>query len=152
MSDKKKMPVSGGGAAKGKPDGVSGSPNSEEMGRVHGRTSGGESAGGAYPNPHSHASKAHSDPSGGEFSGGQAEKAYYGGDNPNATTKPRNSQSVESDADEDSRTPVREALPVQSGGRTIEVIEDNGVAAAEATGKVATDAAYQADQESPGGG
>lgn len=152
MCDKKKMPVSGGGAAKGKPDGVSGSPDSAEMGRVHGRAPGGESGGGAYPNPHSHAGKAHSDSSGREFSGGQAEKAYYGDDNPNATTEPRSSHLVEADADQVSPTPVREAHPIQVGGRTIEVIEDNGVAAAEATGKVATDATYQAEQESPGGG
>ena len=151
MSDKKKMLVSGGGAAKGTPDGVSGSPDSEEMGRVHGRTSGAESGGGAYPNPHSHAGEA-PDSSGIEFSGGQAEKAYYGGDNPNATTEPRSSQLVEADADEDSGMPVRDSHPVQAGGRTVEVIEDNGIAAAEATGKVAPDATYQAEQENPGGG
>ena len=152
MSDKKKMPVSGGGVAKGQPDGVSGSPDSGEMGRVHGRAPGGESGGGAYPNPHAQAGKTNSDPAGGGFSGGQAEKAYYGGDNPNATTEPRSSQLVEADADKDSGMPVRDAHPVQAGGRTIEVIEDNGVAAAEATGKVATDATYNAEQESPGGG
>jgi hypothetical protein len=152
MSDKKKMPANGGGVAKGKPDGVSGSPDTGEMGRVHGRTSGGESGGSAYPNPHSHVGKTHPDSAGGDFSGGQAEKAYYGDDNPDATTKPRNSHLVEADADQDSRTPVRDAHPVQAGGRTIEVIEDNGVAAAEATGKVATDATYRAEQESPGGG
>ena len=152
MSDKKKMPANGGGVAKGKPDGVSGSPDTGEMGRVHGRATGGESGGGAYPNPHSQAGNTNSDSSGEDFSGGQAEKAYYGGDNPNATTKPRNAHLIEADAAQVSGTPVREAHPVTAGGRTIEVIEDNGVAAAEATGKVATDATYQAEQESPGGG
>ena len=152
MSDKKKMPADGGGVAKGKPDGVSGSPDTGENGRVHGRRSGGESGGSAYPNPHSHPSKTNSDSSGGDFTGGQAEKAYYGGDNPNATTRPRNSHLKAADADQGSRTPAREAHPVQAGGRTIEVIKDNGVAAAAATGKVATDATYQAEEESPGGG
>jgi hypothetical protein len=47
---------------------------------VHGRSPGGESGGGAYPNPHSDEDSAKS-----TFSGGQREKAYYGGDNPNAT-------------------------------------------------------------------
>ena len=86
VTDKKKMPADGGGIAKGKPDGVSGSPDTGEVGGVHGRSSGGESGGGAYPNPHSGKGPTHS-----RFSGGQTEKAYYGGDNPNATTKPRKS-------------------------------------------------------------
>jgi hypothetical protein len=150
MSDKKTMPVSGGGAAKGRPDGVSGSPESGEIGRTHGRTSGGESGGGAYPNPHANSRKTSS--SGGDFTGGQAEQAYYGGDNPNATTRPQNVRLEEAGADQDSRTHVQEAHTVQAGGRTIDVIEESGVAAAEATGKVATDATYQAEQESPGGG
>ncbi len=53
MTDKKKMPADGGGIAKGQPDGVSGSPDTGDMGRVHGRSPGGESGGAAYPNPHS---------------------------------------------------------------------------------------------------
>jgi hypothetical protein len=146
MSDKKKMPANGGGVAKGKPDGVSGSPDTGEMGRVHGRSAGGESGGAAYPNPNSGKGTTKS-----RFSGGQNEKAYYGGDNPNATL-PRNAHLTEAVAAQVSGTPVQEAHPVQAAGRTIEVIEDNGVSAAEATGKVATDATYQAEQESPGGG
>jgi hypothetical protein len=86
VTDKKKMPADGGGIAKGKPDGVSGSPDTGEVGGVHGRSSGGESGGGAYPNPHSGKGPTHS-----RFSGGQTAKAYYGGDNPNATTKPHKS-------------------------------------------------------------
>lgn len=82
MTDKKKMPVSGGGASKGMPDGVSGAPETGEAGAIHGRRGGGESGGGAYPNPHS--GKEGSDA---PEHGGQSEIAYYGGDNPNATTK-----------------------------------------------------------------
>ena len=148
MTDKKEMPADGGGAAKGKPDGVSGSPDTGEMGRVHGRLSGGESGGGAYPNPHSGKGSTNAD-----FSGhaGQAENTYYGGENPNATTKQRKSHEEEERSAEGS-APVREAHPIQVGGRTIEVIEDSGVAAAEATGKVGTDAPYEPEQDSPGGG
>ena len=147
MTDKKEMPANGGGVAKGKPDGVSGSPDTGEMGRVHGRSSGGESGGGSYPNPHSG-----KDPTRSSFSGGQGEKAYFGGDNPNATTKPRNLNEEEVQSTEVTDEPVRKAHPVLGGGRTIEVIEDSGVAAAEATGKLGTDAPYEVEQESPGGG
>ena len=147
MTDKKEMPANGGGVAKGTPDGVSGSPDTGEMGRVHGRSSGGESGGGAYPNPHSGKS-----PTKSNFSGGRGEQAYYGGDNPNATTKPRNSSEEEVQSAEDTGEPVRKAHPARAVGRTIEVIENSGVAMAEATGKVGTDAPYEVEQESPGGG
>lgn len=149
MTDKKEMPVSGGGPGKGKPDGVSGSPVTGEMGRVHGRSSGGESSGGAYPNPHSGKGSTNSGFSG---HGGQTENAYYGGDNPNATTKPRNSHEEKEPSSKGSGPPLRKAHPVHAGGQTIEVIEDSGVAAAEATGMVATDAPYEREQESPGSG
>lgn len=135
VADKQEMPGNGGGVAKGKPDGVSGSPDTGEMGRVHGRSSGGESGGGAYPNPHSGKG-----PTSSSFSGGPAEKAYYGGDNPNATTKTRNSHEELEPSVESSDMAVRESHSVRVGDRTIEVVEDGGVAAAEATGKVATDA------------
>ena len=41
---------------------------------------GGESSGGAYPNPHTGKDR-------GTFDGGQSEKSYSGPDNPNATTE-----------------------------------------------------------------
>lgn len=148
MTDKKPMPVPGGGPGKGKPDGVSGTPGSDEMGRVHGRVSGGESRGGAYPNPHTG-----KESGGGErrSHGGQTKIAYHGGENPNATTK---------GSDPDGGSPggrlstpvVREPHSVEVGARSIEVVNDSGIAAAEATGKVATDAPYQREQEKPGGG
>ena len=144
--EKKEMTANGGGVAKGQPDGVSGSPDTGEMGRAHGRSPGGESGGGAYPNPHSG-----KDSSNSTFSGGQAQKAYYGGDNPNATT-PRNSRPDERGTAQGSAAPLQDAHSMQAGGRTIEVIEESGVAAAEATGKVATDAQYEVEQNSPGGG
>ena len=44
MADTVPTPVAGGGAGKGAPDGVNSDPGK--------RTAGGESSGGAYPNPH----------------------------------------------------------------------------------------------------
>jgi hypothetical protein len=96
MNDKKKMPASGGGTAQGKPDGVSGSPDTGETGQIHGRSGGGESGGGAYPNPYS---GERSDTA--ALSGQGAQNAYFGGDNPNATTKPANLPEQEEPAAEE---------------------------------------------------
>ena len=148
MADKKKMPVSGGGPGKGKLDGVSGSPATGEPGQVNGRLAGGESGGGAYPNPHD--GKASSAP-GFMGHGGQSEIAYHGAENPNATTTSGDSRAQQSGV-EGTGSPARKPHSVQAGGRVIDVIEDSGVAAAEATGKVATDAPYEREQESPGSG
>ena len=75
MSDKVPNPVSGNPASKGAPDGVSGVPGGDDQREVHGRSAGGESAGGAYPNPHTG-----KEPSGGGFMGhgGQTDIAYHG--------------------------------------------------------------------------
>ncbi len=148
MSDTKKMPADGGGIHKGKPDGVSGTPAAGKEGEVQGRFTGGESAGGAYPNRHDgEGPKA----SGFLGHGGQTENAYYGGDNPNATTGGGVLPEEGSDS-EHAPAPVREPHVMKAGQQTFEVVEDSGVAAAEATGKVATDRPYEREQESPGGG
>jgi hypothetical protein len=146
VTDKKVMPANGAGIAKGQPDGVSGSPDDGELGRSHGRSAGGESGGGAYPNPH-----LDKDASRSSFSGGQTEKAYYGGNNPNATTGPPANLLAGQDS-QPSGSSVAGAHPVEVGGRLIEVIEESGVAAAEATGKIATDAPYEEEQKKPGAG
>ena len=155
MEDGKvKMPADGGGFRKGEPDGVSGTPGSDETGRVHGRTGGGESAGGAYPNPDSDP-----EPSGPKSSkgagilghAGQSEKAYYGGANPNATTG-GGLLSDAQDGSKDGASPIRKSHAAGAEGQDIEVIEDSGIAAAEATGKVATDAPYENEQKNPGSG
>ena len=148
MSDKKKMPADGGGVRKGKPDGVSGTPEAGTPGQVHGRFSGGESAGGAYPNPHTGKSSTDSRSPG---HGGQSEIAYYGGSNPNATA----GGGILSTAKTEPRiaaTPVRQAHEVTAGKQKFDIVEDSGVAAAEATGKVGTDAPSEGDEENPGGG
>jgi hypothetical protein len=67
MEDEKTEAQAGKSAA----DGVSNAPAKGDSG---------ESAGGAYPNPHT----GEPDPG---FDGGQSEKAYHGGPNPNATTE-----------------------------------------------------------------
>jgi len=68
MAGKQEMQADGAGSTRKGNDGVS-NPASE-----------GESAGGAYPNPHTGKDE-------GSFDGGQSGKAYSGPDNPNATTK-----------------------------------------------------------------
>jgi hypothetical protein len=76
---KQPMQADGGGEAKGAADGVSEQPGAE--------TKGGESQGGAYPNPHN--GKEGEGSFGGFMGhGGQSEIGYEGPDNPNATTKP----------------------------------------------------------------
>jgi len=154
MSDKSKMPADGGGVRKGAPDGVSGTPGSDEEGQVHGRVGGGDSAGGAYPNPHSDPDSSGEDRSISSAllgHAGQSEKSYYGGSNPNATTGGGTFSNSGSDTRVEA-SPDREPHSVDAAGQHVEVIEDSGVAAAEATGKVGTDAPYEREQESPGGG
>lgn len=78
-----KMPAAGGGAGKGKPDGVLGAALTSDPGSVSGRSGGGESGGGAYPNSHANHPSSKS-----RFHGG--EQAYYGGANLNATSEADN--------------------------------------------------------------
>lgn len=148
MSDKKKMPVDGGGVQKGKPDGVSGTPAAGKPGQVHGRFSGGESAGGAYPNPYTDESSITSSAPG---HGGQSEIAYYGGSNPNATAGGGTLSKAKS-GPRIAATPVRQAHEVEAGEQRFDVVEDSGVAAAEATGKVGTDAPCEGEEKNPAGG
>lgn len=63
------MPASGLDSPKLRSDGVS------EAG-THAKSGGGESGGGAYPNPHTGKEERGE---GGDFDGGQSEKSYYGG-------------------------------------------------------------------------
>lgn len=153
MTDKVPTPVSGNPDSKGAPDGVSGAPGRSDR-DIDGRKGGGESEGGAYPNPN-----AGKTPEGGGVMGhgGQTEMDYHGsgqagetGDGaPNAVT----GSSGDGDPDGDTGVAVprhvREAA-TRDGGVTVE--ETSGIAAAEAAGKVGTDAAYDAEQKHPGSG
>jgi hypothetical protein len=69
-SGKVPMPASGQESPKLRSDGVS------DAG-THGKSGGGDSAGGAYPNPHT-GKEARGES--GSFDGGQSEQGYYGGD------------------------------------------------------------------------
>jgi hypothetical protein len=141
MSDSKKMPVDGGGIAKGAPDGVSGAPDG---GNVHGRRAGGESGGGGYPNPHDDPS-----PSGTDFGshGGDTELGYHGGgqagakdggDAPNAAAGADSSDGEERGTAE-TPGPDRRVHAVEAGGQSFTVLETSGNAEAEGSGKIGVD-------------
>jgi hypothetical protein len=91
-ANKSTVQASGNGTTKGAPDGVSASPSGSERANIQGRSAGGESGGGAYPNPKS--GKAGTN-SGFMGHGGQTDIGYHGGEQagdnggttPNATTR-----------------------------------------------------------------
>jgi len=71
MADTVPTPVAGGDGRKGAPDGVNSDPNA--------RTAGGESGGGAYPNPHTGKEDKGEGGTGGFMGhGGQSEQDYSG--------------------------------------------------------------------------
>ena len=151
MSDKVPMPVSGNPESKGAPDGVS----DVAGGDVHGRTEGGESGGGAYPNPH-----AGKTPENGGFMGhgGQTDIAYHGGGQggedgasaPNATTGSHG----DGDVDGSSGLPTADHKQhdVATSDGAIKVEETSGIAEAEASGKIGTDGPHEDAQKHPGSG
>jgi hypothetical protein len=145
---KVKMPVDGSGEHKGEPDGVSASPADNDGANVHGRTEGGESGGGAYPNPYTGMKPTSS----GFFGhGGQTVNEYHGSPagGQNAVTGDGYSGSA---ASAPSPEPDRLAHHVEGEGGSFQVIEASGVAEAERSGKIGTDARYEEEQEAPGSG
>lgn len=154
MSDKVPMPVSGNPDTKGAPDGVGASPANNGGDDVHGRSTGGESGGGAYPNPH--AGKVATN-TGFMAHGGQSEIAYHGGgqageDGGSATNgvtgsdgNPGSTIAADPDAD-------RAPHEISANGGSIDVVETSGVAEAEAAGKIGTDDRYEDEQKHPGSG
>lgn len=161
MSDKVPMPTPGNPETKGKPDGVSGAPGG---GNIHGRSAGGESGGGAYPNPHTGKKPI----SGSFFShGGQTEIGYHGGgqagndgaQNVNAAAR------GDEDLSEQGSTGAKAGpmVPQETGsdrhtheiaveGRILKIEEASGVAAAEATGKTGHAGQRTADPDAVGSG
>lgn len=131
------MPVDGGGRRKGAADGVSGTPADGPGEGVSGRTAAGESGGSAYPNPHS--GQTEPLPHGGQprvkFYGGSGPASGDGKPSPNAPDRPQG---------EDAARPVpapapaaeREPHVVKAAHGSFAVVEESGVAAAEATGAV----------------
>jgi hypothetical protein len=90
--------------------------------------------------------------------GGQTEMSYYGGgqageggDASHAATGATTSDGAERGAAA-APSPEHKARLVENEGRSFAVIETSGVAEAEATGKVGTDASYEREQETPGSG
>ncbi|MES3055816.1 hypothetical protein O6V14_09245 [Sphingomonas faeni] len=75
MSDKVQTPVPGNSASKGAPDGASDAPCVNHGANVHGRSEGGESGRGSYPNPHAGKTETNT---GFMAHGGQTNIAYYG--------------------------------------------------------------------------
>jgi hypothetical protein len=138
------MPADGGGVNKGKPDGVSDSPGGAN---VHGRTAGGESGGGGYDNPHSGKTPTNSGFMG---HGGQTVMDYSGGDQAGVNAASGAGKGEVGAAPR--ATPERDARQVTGEGKPFAVVETSGVAQAEATGKIGTDAAYEAEQKAPGSG
>lgn len=155
MTDTVPMPASGNAESKGAPDGVAGSPGGNTDRDIDGRKGGGESDGGAYPNPYTGMT-----PKGGGFMshGGQTQNAYHGGGQagdeggsaPNGVT----GSTGDGDVDGSSGVPAPEpsTRTVAADGGTVTVEETSGTAAAEATGKVGTDAACDDAQKHPGSG
>lgn len=146
-----KTPVSGGDGAKGAPDGVSERPDG---GTIQGRTPAGESGGGGYPNP-----QTGKETTNGGFMGhgGQTEIGYHGGgqageqggDAPNAATGSDSDDGTEAGSSPWA-APHYAPHQVSAGGQTFDVIQTNGVAEAEAAGKVGTlPAARDRDTQGP---
>jgi hypothetical protein len=147
MSDEKvPIPADGQGSPKVHSDGVSGD--------LHGR--GGESGGGDYENPHTGKEERGE---GGGFEGGQSERDYFGtgqlggkkadpdqpgtvGQGGGSPSTPGGSDicSVNTDSGAPGKTADHQPRTVTAGGQTFEVVEESGVAEAEANGKVGTDA------------
>jgi hypothetical protein len=163
MSDtvgKVPMPASGDGRNKGGADGVNASGA---------RAPGGESGGAHYDNPHT-GKDGDGDASGFMGHGGQTDIGFHGGgqagdegatltnsptrtdsgvaDTGGAPTGPKDGpHGPEQAADEDRETQLTRETDV--GGRTVEVIEESGVAAAEAGGRIGR---ADASSEHPGSG
>ena len=145
MTDKQPMQAAGGDGAKGRSDGVQDTPAKHQ---------GGESGGGAYPNPHAGKTETNT---GFMAHGGQTDIAYHGGGqagedggstgNGVAGSGGGDRTTIADDPDAD-----REPHAITGEGRTIEVVETSGIAEAEANGKIGTDARYEDEQKQPGAG
>ena len=155
MSSKGPVTASGGGRDKGEADGVD-DPR---------RGSGGDSAGGAYQNPHE--GKAGDSDTGGFLGhGGQTDIAYHGGgqagtegsETPNATTKGGNdgARDRQPGPKPGPTAPDQDFSPEYSretkvGGRQIEIVDTSGIAAAEAAGTTGVEGQAKSS-EHPGSG
>lgn len=168
MNDIEPMPASGDAHRKGAPDGVSGIPGggsttgADDARNVHGRTEGGESGGTNYSNPQTGKRDVSGDggsPGGGDRPGfnegasghgGQTQIDYYGSGQRGAGGAAAENAVADSDScghdTAEAPAPAADRPPhqVTAQGRTFTVVEDSGVAAAEAGGDVGPGAANDA--------
>jgi hypothetical protein len=151
MSDKVPTPVSGNPETKGAPDGVSDVPRGAN--EVHGRSAGGESGGGAYPNPQTGKTDTNTGFMG---HGGQTDMAYHGGGQAGEEGGSARNGVTGSSGNGGTAAPAPAAdykeRDVSVEGHDVKVVETSGIAEAEATGKIGTDADYDDEQKQPGSG
>jgi hypothetical protein len=153
MSDKVPTPVSGNPETKGAPDGVSDVPGGADNREIHGRSTGGESGGGAYPNPQTGKTDTNTGFMG---HGGQTDMAYHGGGQAGEEGGSAGNGVTGSTGNEATAAPApaadRKERDVSVEGHDVKVVETSGIAEAEATGKIGTDADYEDEQKQPGSG
>lgn len=157
MSSKEPTPVSGSDSSKGKPEGVT---------NPGGREEGGESGGGSYPNPH-RGKDGDSSASGFMGHGGQTTIDYHGSgqasndgpEAPNAATRDEDDAAGarKGGAKPGPSGPHQDRVAEQTrqealGGRSVEVFETSGVAAAEASGMTGVEGQEKTSPEHPGSG
>jgi hypothetical protein len=151
MSDKVPTPVSGNPETKGAPDGVSDVRRGAN--EVHGRSAGGESGGGAYPNPQTGKTDTNTGFMG---HGGQTDMAYHGGGQAGEEGGSARNGVTGSSGNGGTAAPAPAAdykeRDVSVEGHDVKVVETSGIAEAEATGKIGTDADYDDEQKQPGSG
>jgi len=160
MSDKVPMPAAGSDGNKGAADGV-GAPEQR------GRTTEGESGGGAYAQEVGLPERGGSGAGGFMGHGGQADIAYHGGgqaghDGPAAGNGTTGSGDIRGDGETGPKpgpsAPYQDRKAEQTreeplaDGHTVELFEESGIAAAEASGNTGVEGQRKLEGEQPGSG
>lgn len=133
MQNSRAKPGDGGSKHEGAADAVSTAPDAGIA--ASGRTDEGESGGGNYPNPHTDRTRPLPH-------GGQPRVKHYGGSGPASGDGKPSSNAPERPQGKDAPRPQRAPAPaadraphaVEAGGQRFVVVEESGVAAAEAAG------------------
>ena len=127
--------------------------------RTHDRSGGGESGGGGYVNPHT-GKEARGE--GGGFDGGQSVKGYFGPGQLDGEKADRDKPGAvgqggaEADADpEDESAKTQPKFPahrVMASGQSFDIVQESGIAEAEANGDIGRDSRDEADDGAPASG
>ena len=156
MSGEQPMPAAGKDGAQGAADGVNAPAQ-------RGRTAGGESGGSGYAEGGPRTAGG----SGFMGHGGQSDLAYHGGGQAGAEGPRAGNATTRSEGDvvgggepgpkPGPSAPYQDRVAEQTrdevlGGRTVEVFEESGVAAAELSGKTGVEGERRVDGEEPGSG